>query len=425
MAAWRLPTGQNPTARFYTTARFSGIAGLGRIAGRVAGLVLVAGILAACQPDELGYGPKAQRPVSDSIKRRMTDLDMPSTSPIMIRIFKEESTLEVWKEKRNGRFALLETFEICKWSGKLGPKFKEGDRQAPEGFYEITPGLMNPNSSYHLAFNLGYPNQYDQSYGRTGSNLMVHGACSSRGCYAMTDAQVQDIYALARDSFKGGQRSFQVQAFPFRMTPENMAKHYASEHMDFWRMLKVGYDHFELTKVPPKISVCEKKYVFDATPLVEGVPFRAAAKCPAYEVPPRLQQLVQEKQRKDDEKYQQLAAKFEAREERQKRREERQTRFAKALGGTAEASTANGSTGGPSETTGTAATEATAPVVADARPTRPGAAVETQAVALQPEKSESPTAGFFKRWLPFGSKSEDTEGAVGPIETTVIPAPKP
>ncbi|NNC27627.1 murein L,D-transpeptidase, partial [Salinisphaera sp. USBA-960] len=129
---------------------------------------------------------------------------------------KEESALEVWKQTRTGKYQLLDEFEICKWSGKLGPKFKEGDRQAPEGFYEITPALMNPNSSYHLAFNLGYPNSYDRSHGRTGSHLMVHGACSSRGCYAMTDEQVQDIYALARDSFKGGQRSFQVQAFPFR-----------------------------------------------------------------------------------------------------------------------------------------------------------------------------------------------------------------
>ena len=393
---------------------------MGRIAGRLAGMVLVAGGLAACQPDELGYGPKAQRPVSAPVKRKMTDLDMPSTSPIMIRIFKEESTLEVWKEKRDGRFALLDSFEICKWSGKLGLKFKEGDRQAPEGFYEITPGLMNPNSSYHLAFNLGYPNQYDRSYGRTGSNLMVHGACSSRGCYAMTDAQVQDIYALARDSFKGGQRSFQVQAFPFRMTPENMAKHYDSEHMDFWRMLKVGYDHFELTKVPPKVSVCEKKYVFDATTLVEGVPFKAAAKCPAYEVPPRLQQLVLEKQRKDDEKYQQLAARYEARAERQKRWEERQTKFAKAPGDATEASTDE-----TSENTEAAAAEATAFVAAAPQQTRPGAAVETQAVALQSEKKESPTAGFFKRWLPFGPKSEDTEGTVGPIDTTATPEPKP
>lgn len=168
-----------------------------RRSAKLGAVFIAAGLLVGCQADEYGYGPKDQRPVSASIKRKITDLNMSATSPIMIRIFKEESALEVWKQTRTGKYALLEEFEICKWSGELGPKFKEGDRQAPEGFYEITPGLMNPNSSYHLAFNLGYPNNYDQAHGRTGTHLMVHGACSSRGCYAMTDQQVQDIYALA------------------------------------------------------------------------------------------------------------------------------------------------------------------------------------------------------------------------------------
>ncbi|MBO6508323.1 MAG: murein L,D-transpeptidase, partial [Roseibium sp.] len=256
---------------------------------KIGAVLLGATILASCQGDEFVSGPdKAKKPVSASVKRKMSDLNMGTTSPIMIRIFKEESQLEVWKQDRTGKYKLLEDFEICKWSGKLGPKFKEGDRQAPEGFYEITPALMNPHSSYHLAFNLGYPNKYDRAHGRTGSHLMVHGACSSRGCYAMTDEQVQDIYALARDSFKGGQRSFQVQAFPFRMTAENMARHRKSPHLDYWKMLKTGYDHFEVTKKPPKVSVCEKKYVFDATTLVEGVPFRASAKCPEYQVHPSI-----------------------------------------------------------------------------------------------------------------------------------------
>ena len=101
---------------------------------------------------------------------------------------------------RDGQYALLKTYPICRWSGDLGPKKKEGDRQAPEGFYTITPGQMNPNSNYYLAFNTGYPNAYDRAWGRTGSELMVHGDCSSRGCYAMTDEQIQEIYALARDS---------------------------------------------------------------------------------------------------------------------------------------------------------------------------------------------------------------------------------
>jgi murein L,D-transpeptidase YafK len=393
----------------------------GGIWRKMAGALLLAGFLAGCQADELGYGPKAQRPVSSDIKRKMTDLNMSSTSPIMIRIFKEENTLEVWKEKRNGRFALLEEFEICKWSGKLGPKFKEGDRQAPEGFYEITPGLMNPNSSYHLSFNLGYPNTYDRSHGRTGSNLMVHGACSSRGCYAMTDAQVQDIYALARDSFKGGQRSFQVQAYPFHMTPENMAKHHDSEHMDFWRMLKTGYDHFELTQVPPKVSVCERKYVFDATTLVDGIPFRASAKCPDYQISPRLQQLVSKKQRKDDQKYEQIVAKMEAREARQKRWEETQTKLANVIGGGTEPAEAATSQDVATEVA-VSAPEAAAP---GAIQPKPGTTVET---AFAPKKPKDGTAtSFFKRWVPFGKKaSDDTPSPeVGEISTGVVPAAKP
>ncbi|MEP3431372.1 MAG: murein L,D-transpeptidase family protein [Roseibium sp.] len=382
----------------------------GRKAVRIGAAVLALGFLAACQGDEFASGPnKHKAPVSSSVKRKMTDLNMSSTSPIMIRIFKEESELEVWKKTRSGKFKILEEFEICKWSGGLGPKFKEGDRQAPEGFYEITPALMNPNSSYHLAFNLGYPNKYDRSHGRTGSHLMVHGACSSRGCYAMTDEQVQDIYALARDSFKGGQRSFQVQAYPFRMTAENMARHRNSEHIEFWNMLKNGYDHFEVTKAPPKIDVCEQKYVFDATTLVEGVPFRASARCPVYEVNPRIEQAVAQKQRLDDEKYQKLAAKFDAKDARQKRREERQNRVAKTEVDDAEV---------PVETA-TAAAEV--PATETATP-RPGSAVETAFVDENAAKKNS-VGGFFKRWVPFGPKT--AEAGNGPIATEVVPAAKP
>ncbi|GAB2186806.1 L,D-transpeptidase family protein [Roseibium sp. LAB1] len=408
---------------------FFGKSGLtGRKAVRLGAALLLAGVLAACQADEFSAGPnKAQRPVSASIKRKMNDLNMSSTSPIMIRIFKEESALEVWKQTRTGKYQLLDEFEICKWSGKLGPKFKEGDRQAPEGFYEITPALMNPNSNYHLAFNLGYPNSYDRSHGRTGSHLMVHGACSSRGCYAMTDEQVQDIYALARDSFKGGQRSFQVQAFPFRMTPENMARHRDSEHMEFWKMLKTGYDHFEVTQTPPQISVCEKKYVFDATTLVEGVPFRASAKCPDYQVSPGIATAVASKQRRDNEKYQQLAARFDAREERQKRWEERSNRLAEALGGGQDEtnpSVATAETAAPDVQP--AAETATAAAPADAAPAaqRPGSAVET-AFAPQDQSSGSSVGSFFKRWVPFGAKATDENAGVGPIETEVVPDTKP
>jgi len=392
----------------------------------VAVALLAAGVLAGCQADEFGYGPKHKRPVSADIKRKMGELNMSPGSPIMIRIFKQENELEVWKRARTGKFEMLESFEICKWSGKLGPKFKEGDRQAPEGFYEITPGLMNPNSSYHLAFNLGFPNKFDRAHGRTGSHLMVHGACSSRGCYAMTDAQVQDIFALARDSFAGGQRSFQVQAFPFRMTAENMAKHRDSEHFAYWQMLKEGYDHFEVTRTPPQVEVCDKRYVFDPVPLVDGVPFRATAQCPAFKKPERVEQLVAAKQRRDQQEFQQIVARIEARQEREERWEERQKALAGLLtiGGGNEA----GASADPAAPTGPATTPDTAPVATAAAPEaarpqqRPGSAVETAFAPAQPSVG-SRASSFFSRLIPFGG--DDNAAAVAGEAAGAVPAAKP
>jgi hypothetical protein len=185
---------------------------------------------------------------SETATRELVDKKgMDQKAPILVRVFKEESTLEVWKkEKATGRYAHLKDYPICAWSGVLGPKLKEGDKQAPEGFYTIRPAQMNPKSSYHLSFNIGYPNDFDRAHGRTGTHLMVHGACSSAGCYSMTDEQIQEIYTLGRLAFEGGQREFQVQAFPFRMTAANMAKHRDNPNMPFWRNLKEGYAHFEV-----------------------------------------------------------------------------------------------------------------------------------------------------------------------------------
>ncbi|NTC86196.1 L,D-transpeptidase family protein [Agrobacterium tumefaciens] len=229
---------------------------------------------------------KVDYPLSPSILAEIDKKNMDRTSPIMIRIFKEEGALEIWKAKRDNRFDKIAEYQICAWSGKLGPKVKEGDRQAPEGFYNLTPAHLNPNSKYYLAINTGFPNRYDAANGRNGTNLMIHGACSSSGCYSMTDAQILEIYGFARDAFKGGQKTVQLQAFPFRMTAENMARHRQSEHLDFWKMLKVGYDNFEVTKRPPEVNVCEKKYVFNQQ--TEGGTFNAFAQCPAMSTPPAL-----------------------------------------------------------------------------------------------------------------------------------------
>lgn len=247
----------------------------------------------------LPMSERAARPLPERLVKEIEAKNMDKESPILVRTFKEEAELEVWKQDRTGHYALLKTYPICRWSGELGPKIKEGDRQAPEGFYNISPGQMNPNSQYYLSFDLGYPNAFDRAHGRTGAQLMVHGDCSSRGCYSMTDEQISEIYALGRDAFFGGQKSFQVQAYPFRMTAQNLAKHRTNPHMAFWRMLKKGNDHFEVTQQEPKVNVCDKHYVFDAEPRAGGR-FSPAAKCPAFDVPEEIASLVREKQQRDD-----------------------------------------------------------------------------------------------------------------------------
>ena len=200
---------------------------------------------------------------------------------VLVRIFKEESELEVWKLGADGRYALAKTFPLCRWSGKLGPKTKIGDRQAPEGFYRVTRSLMNPNSKYHRSFNLGFPNPLEASLGYTGDALMVHGACSSAGCFAMTDEGIGEVYAMADAALASGQTDFQVQSFPFRMTPAEMAKHRFDPNMAFWKNLKLGYDVFEATRREPKVDACGGRYVFDAEPAVPGATINPAAACPA------------------------------------------------------------------------------------------------------------------------------------------------
>ena len=204
---------------------------------------------------------------------------MKLAAPIFVRIFKEKSELEVWKYK-DGRFQHFRTYPICAWSGELGPKVQQGDRQAPEGFYTVSRGQMNPHSLYHLAFNIGFPNTHDQVNGYSGSALMVHGNCKSAGCYAMTDAYIEEIYILAREAFNAGQTKFHVQALPFRMTTLKMILHRGNRWYPFWSRLKEGYDAFEDTGKPPIVKVCGKEYLVNVS-FPGGDPAPDAA-CPMY-----------------------------------------------------------------------------------------------------------------------------------------------
>ncbi|SIR01454.1 hypothetical protein [Bosea sp. TND4EK4] len=226
-------------------------------------LALVALTLGACEEQRSRGASRHNIPIPSATYALMSEKGMNKDQPVLIRSYKKESELEVWKRKADGRYALLKTFPMCRWSGQLGPKVREGDRMAPEGFYAITPAQMNPNSSYYVSFNMGYPNVYDRSLGRTGAHLMVHGACSSAGCYSMTDDQIGEIYALVREAQNAGQRAVQMQALPFRMTPENLAQHRLDPNIAFWKNLKQGSDYFEVTRDEPAVSVAGSRYVFN------------------------------------------------------------------------------------------------------------------------------------------------------------------
>ncbi len=190
-------------------------------------------------------------------------------APIFMRIFKREFELELWI-MRDGRFHRFATYPICMWSGKLGPKHKEGDRQSPEGFYTVGKKQLNPNSRWHRSFNLGYPNLFDQSHGRTGSFLMVHGGCGSVGCYAMTDPVITELWTIVTAALKGSQKRFHVHVFPFRMSEEALGAHQSHPQIAFWRTLKDGHDQFEQHWLPPRVSVCDGQYQFDSARTKNG-----------------------------------------------------------------------------------------------------------------------------------------------------------
>jgi murein L,D-transpeptidase YafK len=196
-------------------------------------------------------------------------------NPILIRIFKGESELEIWIEN-DGRFELFATYPICLWSGTLGPKVREGDRQAPEGFYTVGAAQLRRSERHPHSLNIGFPNALDRSLGRTGSLILVHGGCSSIGCFAMTDAVMDEIYTLAEQALANGQPDIQMEIFPFRMGDEEMARHATSKWHAFWSNLKEGYDAFERTHLPPRVAACGGRYLFSDQPALSNSEEEAA-----------------------------------------------------------------------------------------------------------------------------------------------------
>jgi murein L,D-transpeptidase YafK len=264
-------------------------------------------LLAGCGDIAGDFGERASKPMSDQLLAEMHDKGMAPNSPILIRAFKKEAEVEVWKMRTDGHYALFKSYPICRWSGQLGPKKREGDRQVPEGFYTIAPAQMNPHSAYYLSFNVGYPNAYDQVHGYSGGDIMVHGTCSSAGCFSMTDQQIAEIYALARDAFAGGEPAIQFQSYPFHMTPENFAKYRLDPNVAFWKELKVGNDNFEVTKQEVAVGVCGGHYVFNAAP-ANGAAFDPNGACPPLRRDDAVALEVNAKQASDNAKVAELIA---------------------------------------------------------------------------------------------------------------------
>jgi murein L,D-transpeptidase YafK len=200
-------------------------------------------------------------------------------APVFIRIFKREFELELWIKRAN-RFELFAVYPICTWSGRLGPKLIEGDQQAPEGFYTVDAKALNPFSRWHRSFNLGFPNAYDRAHGRTGSFVMLHGGCSSLGCYAVTNAVIDELWHIVTSALRRGQSQVQVHVYPFRMTEENLASRAQSQWATFWRELKHGYDLFEMSQLPPKIMLCHGHYMATANGAALNGSHAAETPCP-------------------------------------------------------------------------------------------------------------------------------------------------
>lgn len=288
---------------------------LTRLSGRVVAFAVATGfaaLLAGCVEDGGGGGgedfaSRAYQPLAPEMLALMQEKSTSKEAPVLIRAYKKEAEFEVWKMRADGRYALLKTYPMCRWSGQLGPKRREGDMQVPEGFYSIAPGQINPNSNYYLSFNVGYPNAYDHAHGSTGTSIMVHGACSSAGCFSMTDKQIAEIYAIAREALAAGQPAIQMQSYPFHMTPENMAKYRLDPNIDFWKELKTGSDNFDVTRQEVAANVCGGHYVFNAQS-ADGQPFDATGACPPLKRDEMIRDEVLAKEKRDDAKVAELVA---------------------------------------------------------------------------------------------------------------------
>ncbi|PIE45597.1 MAG: 2-dehydro-3-deoxyphosphooctonate aldolase [Gammaproteobacteria bacterium] len=227
--------------------------------------LIVVLLIASAMMSQTGVAGVADRISSmtvNKLQKELPILGMAAGDAVLIRTFKKESRLELWmKPKNSQRYVLFRTYPICAYSGGLGPKIRRGDRMTPEGFYAIKKNGLNPHSRFHLSMDIGYPNRYDRYLRRTGSLLMIHGACDSIGCFAMSNQQMEEIYYLVEQALQNGQLSVPVHAFPFHLSDVAIEQQKNNKWYGFWWQLKMGYDAFNQSKQIPDVEALDGRYV--------------------------------------------------------------------------------------------------------------------------------------------------------------------
>ncbi|MEZ5997591.1 MAG: murein L,D-transpeptidase family protein [Hyphomonas sp.] len=233
------------------------------VAGAALAFMCLPAVLAVAGVNDVPSSPRSRAAIAreaPALTEALAEKGLTLGAPVYLRLTKEPAVMTAYVRNADGVYEPFRSWPVCAFSGKLGPKQAEGDLQAPEGFYSVSPGQMNPSSSYHLSFDLGYPNAFDRAQGRTGSFLMVHGDCVSIGCYAMTDEAIEEIWTLMESAFEQGQTSVPVHVFPFPMTAANLQRHAGSPNDPFWRSLAPAWKAFEDSGEIPQMRVEDGAY---------------------------------------------------------------------------------------------------------------------------------------------------------------------
>ena len=182
-------------------------------------------------------------------------------SPVFLRVYKQTSEMELWVQQ-GPRYELFKIYKICRWSGGLGPKFYEGDRQSPEGLYRITTSDLIVNQRWDRAMNINYPNNFDQVNGRGGSSILIHGGCGSIGCFAIQNQNVEEVYGAVRAALRNSQAYVPVLTLPFRYSALAPEKEDTLHMSEFWSDLRRADLLFERDKLPPIAWICDGRYYF-------------------------------------------------------------------------------------------------------------------------------------------------------------------